>query len=71
MDEHNLEGLKMKYPCWLKGHQEEKSATSLEKVDLDDTATFFSGKKTRVEVEMTSTRGVSRTKRRQRLLMLT
>ncbi len=34
VEELNLEGLKKKYPWWLLGHQEERSATSPEKTDL-------------------------------------
>jgi hypothetical protein len=47
VEEPNLEGLKKKYPWWLLSHQKEKSATSPEKADLDDTATLFAGKNTR------------------------
>jgi hypothetical protein len=48
VEEPNLEGLKKKYPWWLVGHQEEKSASSPEKADLDDTVTLCEGKNTSV-----------------------
>ncbi len=48
MDKPNLEGLKKKCPCWLTGHQGEKLASSPEKADLDNTATFFEGKNTHI-----------------------
>ncbi len=48
VDEPNLEGPRKKYPWWLTGHQGEKSATSPEMADLDDTATLFEAKNTRV-----------------------
>jgi hypothetical protein len=48
VDEPSLEGLRKKYLWWLMGHQNEKSATSPEKADLDDTVTLFEGKNTRV-----------------------
>ncbi len=46
MDEPNLEGLKKKYPWRLLGHQEERSATSPMKANLDDTASLFEGSNT-------------------------
>jgi hypothetical protein len=46
VDEPNLEGLRKKYPWWLTGHQNEKSATSPEKAGLDDTVTLLEGKNT-------------------------
>jgi hypothetical protein len=48
VEEPNLEGLKRKYPWWLLGHQEERSATSPEKAGLDFSVTLFKGKNTRV-----------------------
>ncbi len=44
----NLEGLKKKYPWWLARFEDKELATSPEKADLDDTATLFEGRNTRV-----------------------
>ncbi len=46
VDKPNLEGFKKKYPWWITGHQDEKSAMSPEKADLDDTVTLFQDKNT-------------------------
>ncbi len=43
-EEPNLERLKKKYPWWLAGHKGKELATSLEKANLDDTATLFEGR---------------------------
>jgi hypothetical protein len=46
LEEPNLEGLKKKYPWWLLGHQEERSATSSKKANVDETASLFEGRNT-------------------------
>jgi hypothetical protein len=53
VEEPNLEGLKNKYPWWLLGHQEEKSVTSPEKANLDDTTSLFEGRTSIEEDDIT------------------